>query len=75
MRMRKFKYSEVKFGICFTKFGDTVIVNYVGKEMVWSVSMRNHISQLHQYFHTPKSKIIRTLSKKLTELLDFQVNA
>lgn len=75
MRTRKYKYSEVKLGICFTKFGNTIIVNYVGKEMEWNMSMRNPISQHNQYFHTPKIKRIRTLSKEATELLHFQVNA
>lgn len=56
---------------CFIKFGNTVIVNYVRKETGWNVSTRNHISQHNKYFHTPKTKRIRTLSKQATELLHF----
>lgn len=45
MRTGKYKCSEVKLSISFTKFGNTVLENYVRKEMKGgNVSTRNLFS-------------------------------
>lgn len=62
---RKYKYSEVKLSICFITVGNTVLENYVRKEMKGRefVHEKPYFSAERKYFHNSKPQKIRTLGK------------